>query len=108
VNRLRLLPVVDCGGNLISFLRWNNQKRENGQPDQRLEEIEKAARLLLRECSESIYLWLRDFLKEHTGKEFVLQGEGWEVLTACQAVPMGGNIVTMSMEEEISDAVVPR
>lgn len=105
VNRLRLLPVVDCSGNLISFLRWNNQKRENGQPDQRLEEIEKAPRLLLRECSESIYLWLRDFLKEHTGKEFVLQGEGWEVLTACQAVPMGGNIVTMSMEEEISDAL---
>ena len=96
VNRLRLLPVVDGCGSLISFLRWNNQKKETGRPDQKLEEIEKASRLFLGECSQSIYLWLREFLKEHAGKEIILQGEGWEVLTACNAVDEGENKITQN------------
>lgn len=104
-NRLRLLPVVDSRGSLLSFLRWNNQKREVDKPDQGLEEIEKAPRLFLRECSESIYLWLRAFLREHTGKEIILQGEGWEVLTTCRAVTAGSNTVTLHTEEPINDAL---
>lgn len=95
-NRLRLLPVVDGCGRLLSFLRWNNQKRETRQPDRKAEEIENASRLLLRECSESIYLWIQEFLKEHTGKEIILEGEGWEVLAACQAVTEGDNKVTVN------------
>lgn len=104
-NRLRLLPVVDGSGNLFSFLRWNNQRREIGQPDQKPEEIEKAPRLFLRECNESIYLWLREFLKEHTEKEIILEGEGWEVLTACQAVIGSENKIALNTRGGVCDAL---
>lgn len=103
VNRLRLLPVVDDSGSLLSFLRWNNQKRVACRPDQKLEEIEQAPRLFLGECSASIYLWLQEFLKEHVGKEIILQGEGWEVLAACQAVMEDGNTITLCTEKEAGD-----
>ncbi len=104
-NRLRLLPVVDGSGSLLSFLRWNNQKREASRPDQKLEEIEQAPRLFLGECSASIYLWLREFLKEHVGKEIILQGEGWEVLAACQAVTDDGNTITLCTEKKAGDTL---
>lgn len=79
-NRKYLLPVLNEEGQLLSFMRWNNQIIGEEKPRTDLELIEQAARLYIRECNELIYLWMHKFIKEHSGKEIILQGEGWEVL----------------------------
>lgn len=97
-NRSKLLPVVNKRGELLSFLRWNNQKEEVSKPDQNLEQIDQADKVLLRECSESVYVWLLKYLREHSEKEVILEGEGWEVLSACGMVSEHGNKVVVYTE----------
>lgn len=100
-NRVKLLPVVNDRGELLSCMRWNNQKKERQEPDQKQEEIENAPRLFIKECNEFVYQWLQKFLKEHSEKEIILEGEGWEVLTVSQVMSENGNRIFLNTEGDM-------
>lgn len=93
-NRKKVIPICNFENEILSYIRWNMQKKTESVPQQSMDQIEQAEKIFIKECDEQIFLWLKDFLQCKFGKQVVL-GKDWKTLFCGQITIEGKNTISL-------------